>query len=119
MWLSSSSVGRKFVMAVTGAVLVLFLTFHCLMNAIAICWPAAYNSVCEFLGANWYALIASAGLALFIVVHIIYAVMLTLQNRKARGKDRYALSSRPKTVNGQARTCSCLVSSSWRSLLFT
>lgn len=85
-------------MAVTGAVLVLFLTFHCLMNAIAICWPAAYNSVCEFLGANWYALIASAGLALFIVVHIIYAVMLTLQNRKARGKDRYALSSRPKTV---------------------
>lgn len=40
MWLSSSSVGRKFVMAVTGAVLVLFLTFHCLMNAIAICWPA-------------------------------------------------------------------------------
>ncbi|MFG6426196.1 hypothetical protein EEL33_14125 [Muribaculaceae bacterium Isolate-037 (Harlan)] len=98
MWLSSSSVGRKFVMAVTGAVLVLFLTFHCLMNAIAICWPAAYNSVCEFLGANWYALIASAGLALFIVVHIIYAVMLTLQNRKARGKDRYALSSRPKTV---------------------
>lgn len=98
MWLSSSSVGRKFVMAVTGAVLVLFLTFHCLMNAIAICWPAAYNSVCEFLGANWYALIASAGLALFIIIHIIYAVMLTLQNRKARGADRYALSRRPKTV---------------------
>ena len=98
MWLSSSSVGRKFVMAVTGAVLVLFLTFHCLMNAIAICWPAAYNSVCEFLGANWYALIASAGLALFIILHIIYAVMLTLQNRKARGADRYAISRRPKTV---------------------
>ena len=101
MWLSSSSVGRKFVMAVTGAVLVLFLTFHCLMNAIAICWPAAYNSVCEFLGANWYALIASAGLALFIVVHIIYAVMLTLQNRKARGEDRYALPVVPRLWNGR------------------
>ena len=98
MWLSSSSVGRKFVMAVTGAVLVLFLTFHCLMNAIAICWPAAYNSVCEFLGANWYALIASAGLALFFIIHIIYAVVLTLQNCKARGNDRYAISKRPKTV---------------------
>ena len=98
MWLSSSSVGRKFVMAVTGACLVLFVTFHCLMNAIAICWPAAYTSICEFLGANWYALIASAGLAVLFIIHIIYAVMLTLQNRKARGADAYAISRRPKTV---------------------
>ncbi|MDE6400439.1 MAG: succinate dehydrogenase cytochrome b subunit [Muribaculaceae bacterium] len=98
MWLSCSSVGRKFVMALTGACLVLFVTFHCLMNAIAICWPAAYNSICEFLGANWYALIASAGLALLFIIHIIYAVMLTLQNRKARGNDRYAITKRPKTV---------------------
>ena len=98
MWLSSSSVGRKFVMAVTGACLVLFVTFHCLMNAIAICWPAAYNSICEFLGANWYALIASAGLAVLFIIHIIYAVMLTLQNRKTRGADAYAISRRPKTV---------------------
>lgn len=98
MWLSDSSVGRKFIMAVTGAVLVLFVTFHCLMNAVAICWPAAYNSVCMFLGANWYALIASAGLALFIIIHIIYAVMLTLQNRKARGSIRYAVDKRPASV---------------------
>ncbi|MDE6335325.1 MAG: succinate dehydrogenase cytochrome b subunit [Muribaculaceae bacterium] len=98
MWLSSSSVGRKFVMAITGAALVLFVTFHCLMNAVAICWPAAYNSICEFLGANWYALIASAGLAALIIIHIIYAVVLTLQNRKARGNDRYSISKRPKNV---------------------
>ncbi len=98
MWLSSSSVGRKFVMALTGAVLVLFVTFHCLMNAIAICWPAAYNSICEFLGANWYALIASAGLAVLVILHIIYAVWLTLQNRKARGNDRYSISKRPAGV---------------------
>ena len=98
MWLSSSSVGRKFVMALTGACLVLFVTFHCLMNAVAICWPAAYNSVCEFLGANWYALVASAGLALLILIHIIYAVLLTVQNRKARGSERYAISHRPKNV---------------------
>ena len=98
MWLSSSSVGRKFIMALTGACLVLFVTFHCLMNAVAICWPTAYNSVCLFLGANWYALAASAGLALLILIHIIYAVMLTLQNRTARGSQRYAIARRPKTV---------------------
>jgi succinate dehydrogenase / fumarate reductase cytochrome b subunit len=86
------------VMAITGAALVLFVTFHCLMNAVAICWPAAYNSVCEFLGANWYALIASAGLALLVLIHIIYAVMLTLQNRTARGSIRYAISKKPSSV---------------------
>lgn len=98
MWLSSSSVGRKFVMALTGAFLVLFVTFHCLMNSVAICWPAAYNMVCEFLGANWYALILSAILAAFFIVHIIYAIVLTVQNRKARGNDRYAISRKPKGV---------------------
>ena len=85
-------------MAITGACLVLFVTFHVLMNAVAIVWPTAYNQVCEFLGANWYALIASAGLALLFVIHILYAVWLTLQNRKARGNDRYAVTSRPKNV---------------------
>lgn len=103
MWLSNSSVGRKFIMAITGAVLVLFVTFHCLMNAVAICWPAAYNAVCMFLGANWYALIASAGLALFILLHIIYAVMLTLQNRKARGPHAYLVSKRPASVEWSSK----------------
>ena len=103
MWLSCSSVGRKFVMAVSGAVLVLFVTFHCCMNSIAICWPAAYNSLCEFLGANWYALVASVALALFILVHIIYACILTLQNRKARGNVRYAISKKPKTVEWSSK----------------
>ena len=103
MWLSSSSVGRKFVMAVSGAALLLFVTFHCLLNAIAICWPATYNSVCEFLGANWYALLASVVLAALIVVHIIYACVLTMQNRRARGHERYQISKRPKTVEWSSK----------------
>lgn len=98
MWLSNSTVGRKFVMALSGAFLVLFVTFHCLMNAVAICWPAAYNSVCGFLGANWYALIGTAIIAVFVVIHIIYAVMLTVRNRNARGNIRYAISQRPAGV---------------------
>ncbi len=98
MWLFNSSIGKKFVMALTGICLVLFVTFHVLMNAVAICWPEAYNKVCLFLGANWYALIASMGLGLLFVVHIIYALVLTVQNRKARGNDRYAVNARPKSV---------------------
>ena len=98
MWLTSSSIGRKFVMALTGICLVLFVTFHVLMNAVALIWPTAYNQVCEFLGANWYALIASIGLAVLFIIHIIYALWLTVQNRAARGSDRYAVTSRPKQV---------------------
>ena len=63
MWLKDSSVGRKVIMSVTGLFLILFVTFHVLMNAVAIFWPCAYNIVCEFLGANWYALIGTAVLA--------------------------------------------------------
>ena len=98
MWLTSSSVGRKFIMALTGAALVLFITFHCVMNSVAIFWPSAYNVICEFLGANWYALVATMGLAALFVIHIIYAFWLTIQNRKARGADRYAVTARPKGV---------------------
>ena len=79
-------------MAITGICLVLFVTFHVLMNSVALLWPAAYNQVCEFLGANWYALVASMGLAALFIIHIIYALWLTLQNRKARGNDRYAIA---------------------------
>lgn len=103
MWLTCSSVGRKFIMALTGACLVLFLTFHCVMNAICIVWPEAYNQICLFLGANWYALIASMGLAVVFILHICYALWLTLQNRKARGSVRYAIEHRPASVEWSSK----------------
>ena len=103
MWLTSSSVGRKFIMALTGICLVLFVTFHCLMNSVAIVWPTAYNVICEFLGANWYALAASLGLAVLFIIHIIYAVWLTMMNRKARGNDRYLISKTPAGVEWSSK----------------
>ena len=98
MWLSNSSVGRKVVMSVTGIALVLFLTFHMAMNLVALVSANGYNMVCEFLGANWYALVATVGLAALFIIHIIYAFWLTMQNRKARGNERYAVVDKPKTV---------------------
>ena len=98
MWLTNSSLGRKVVMSVTGLFLILFVTFHVLMNTVALISPDGYNLICEFLGANWYALLGTAILAAGFIVHIIYAFWLTLQNRKARGNDRYAVTSRPKSV---------------------
>ena len=98
MWLSKSSIGRKVVMSVTGIALILFLTFHVLMNAVAIFSPEAYNKICGILGANWYAVAATLGLAALFVIHIIYAFWLTLQNKKARGNDAYEVTARPKSV---------------------
>ena len=98
MWLLNSSVGKKVIMSVSGIALVLFLLFHMSMNLVAIFSGEAYNMICEFLGANWYALVATAGLAALVVVHFVYAIILTLQNKKARGGQAYAYTAKPKEV---------------------
>ena len=98
MWLTNSSIGRKVIMSVTGIALILFLTFHGCMNLVALFSKEGYNMVCEMLGANWYAVAATIGLGALVAIHFIYAIILTLQNRKARGNNRYAVSSRPEKV---------------------
>ena len=96
MWLINSSIGRKVVMSVTGIALILFLTFHCCMNIVALFSEEGYNMICEFLGANWYAVVATLGLAALAVIHIVFAFILTAQNRTARGDNRYEVAT---TVN--------------------
>ena len=98
MWLIDSSIGRKVVQSVTGLALILFLTFHACMNVVAIVSGEAYNAICEFLGADWYAVAATVGLALLMVLHFVYAFVLTFQNRKARGNQHYAITSKPDKV---------------------
>ena len=98
MWLTNSSVGRKVIMSVTGLFLVLFVTFHALMNAVALIKFEYYDAICEFLGANWYAVAGTLVLAAGFAIHIIFAFILTFQNRKARGNNRYAVTSKPKDV---------------------
>ena len=98
MWLINSSIGRKVVMSVTGVALVLFLTFHMSMNIVALFSGEAYNMICEFLGANWYAVVATMGLGALTVAHIVYAFILTAQNRRARGNERYAVTNRHEKV---------------------
>ena len=98
MWLFNSSIGRKVVMSVTGMALILFLTFHMSMNVVALFSAEGYNMICEMLGANWYAVLATMGLAALAVIHIIYAFILTMKNRAARGSERYAVTEKPSKV---------------------
>lgn len=98
MWLLNSSIGKKLIMSISGLFLVLFLLFHLSMNVAAVFSGEAYNMVCSLFGSNWYAVAATLVLAAGVVIHFVYAIILTLQNRKARGNDRYAINARPKGV---------------------
>ena len=98
MWLINSTIGRKVVMSLTGVALILFLTFHMSMNVVALFSGDAYNMICGALGAHWYAVVATLGLAALAVLHIVYAFWLTMQNRAARGSERYAVVAKPAGV---------------------
>jgi len=98
MWLLNSSIGKKLIMSISGLFLVLFLLFHMSMNLAAVFSEEAYNIICSLLGSNWYALLATLVLAAGFIIHIVYSIILTLQNRKARGNDRYAVNVKPKQV---------------------
>lgn len=103
MWLKDSSIGRKFIMSITGLFLVLFLLFHGSMNICLVIddmfGTAGYNWICEMLGANWYAIVGTLVLALGVLVHFCFAIYLTIQNLAARGKDRYAIEARQEGVD--------------------
>jgi succinate dehydrogenase / fumarate reductase cytochrome b subunit len=107
MWLTNSSIGRKLVMSISGLFMVLFLLFHGSMNLCLVIddifGTTAYNWICAMLGANWYAVAASAILALGFLVHIVFAIILTLQNRAARGNDRYAVEAKQEGVDWESK----------------
>lgn len=92
-------------MSLSGLFLILFLLLHGTINLLAV-YDAVnyqgghptdlYNQACEFMGSNLLVQIMVPILALGFIVHIVYAGWLTLQNRRARGNDRYAIFTRAK-----------------------
>ncbi|HEY1250204.1 MAG TPA: succinate dehydrogenase cytochrome b subunit [Thermoanaerobaculia bacterium] len=82
-----SSIGRKVVMAVTGAILFLFVLGHLAGNLTVYLGPEALNGYAVFLrqflhGAGLW--IARAVLLLAVILHIWSATSLTLSSRAAR-----------------------------------
>lgn len=102
-FLCNSSVGKKLVMSISGCALVLFIIFHMSMNVVAIISAEAYNMICALLGANWYAIAATAGLGALVVVHFGYALWLTWSNYKARGTQRYAVTTQEPGVSWSSK----------------
>jgi succinate dehydrogenase / fumarate reductase cytochrome b subunit len=84
-------------MSISGVFLILFLLFHMSMNLTLVFSAEAYDFICELLGANWYAIAGTLVLAGGFVIHIAYGTWLTLQNKKARGADKYASPNQTPT----------------------
>ncbi|NNE92496.1 MAG: succinate dehydrogenase cytochrome b subunit [Verrucomicrobiales bacterium] len=86
-----SSIGKKIVVGVTGAMLVLFLLGHLAGNLLIFQGREDLNEYAEFLHEmlhGWGVWIARIGLLAAFVLHIVATVALTRQNRAAR-ENRY------------------------------
>ena len=73
-------------MGVTGLFLITFLVVHCFLNSLIFFNDGGltFNEGAHFMGHNW--LIRAMEIVLFvgIILHIIQALFLTIQNNKAR-----------------------------------
>lgn len=92
--LFTSSIGRKFLMAVTGVILVGFVIGHLVGNLQIFSPPDKINGYAEFLhGLGPLLWVARIGLLVAVVIHIWAAVVLTLENRRARGPSGYGVKN--------------------------
>jgi succinate dehydrogenase / fumarate reductase cytochrome b subunit len=84
--LLSSSIGKKFIMGITGLFLISFLVVHCFINSLIFFNDGGltFNEGAHFMATNW--LIRFGEFVLFggLILHMVQSLMLTLENRKAR-----------------------------------
>lgn len=96
-----STVGRKYIMGLTGLVWVGFVIAHMAGNLLIFAGPDLYNSYGHALVSNKLILYgAESVLVLALLTHVTMAILLTRQNRSARGTN-YAVAAKglkaPKT----------------------
>jgi succinate dehydrogenase / fumarate reductase cytochrome b subunit len=102
-----SSLGRKWLMAITGLVLVLFVMGHMLGNLLIYLGPDALNAYAYKLHSIPDPIMAFIRLSLLVAVgvHIWMAVLLTLENKKAKplsfkNKVKSSYASRTMRMSG-------------------
>jgi len=84
--LFTSSIGKKFVMGLTGIFLITFLIVHVSINLTSLVPDdgATFNKLAHFMGTNIIIRIAEIGLFAGIFLHIIQGFVLWGQNTSAR-----------------------------------
>lgn len=80
-----SSISKKFVMALAGIFLLLFLPIHLIINLMLLSDDAeAYNKAAHFMATNPLIRIFEIGLILSILVHVTWGIYIQIQNWLAR-----------------------------------
>lgn len=82
--LFSSSLGRKYLMALTGLFLCSFLLIHLIGNVALFTDPVQFNEYTRFMSSNPLIRIMEIVLVVGFLAHIIDAIMLTRANRTAQ-----------------------------------
>jgi len=112
MFIFNSSIGKKFIQAVSGAFLIIFLLLHGTINFFSVIdsftgkFGAAdglFQKGCDFMSLPIVTIMVPV-LALGFLVHIIYGCWLTYSNIKARGGyKRYEVRSKAATDSWSAK----------------
>ena len=92
--LLSSTLGRKLLMALTGLFLILFLVVHLIGNLQLLKDDGgeAFNIYAQFMTSNPLIKVISYVNYAFILLHVIWAILLSRRNRTARGSEGYAIN---------------------------
>lgn len=83
----SQTIGKKLIMALTGLFLILFLTGHLVGNLILIFVDdggLAFNEYAKFMTTSPIVKVLSYTTYISIIFHVIFSIVLTMYNRKAR-----------------------------------
>lgn len=98
----SSSIGSKFLIALTGIFLVIFLIAHLAGNLLFIAGPDAFNEYSHKLISNPLVYVAEAGLLVVFVLHIFKTVAMFGGSYAARPQ-RYAKKKWARTKSERSR----------------
>lgn len=101
MSMLSSSILKKLVMSLSGLFLIVFLGVHLGLNLLLLLpdGGVAFNEAAHFMVSNPMIKLMEPVLAIGFIVHIILASVLTIQNQKARGGQRYASGNKTEQVS--------------------
>ena len=85
MSLIKSSLARKYVMALSGLFLVIFLLLHVTINLASVLSPDFFNEASHFMGYNpLVQFLMQPILIIGVIVHFVMGFVLEIQNKKAR-----------------------------------
>jgi succinate dehydrogenase / fumarate reductase, cytochrome b subunit len=102
--LFTSSIGKKYLMGLTGFFLIIYLIVHAGLNALIFYNDdgAKFNISAHFMLHNYFVRFLEVGLFAVFVLHIIQGLLLWQQNKAAR-KINYSKQNYPKEIRWYSR----------------